>query len=217
MALLAPSILSADFSNLSQQIRAIELGSADIIHCDVMDGKFVPNITFGPFIVKTVKSLSKLPIDVHLMIEKPEQYISNFADAGADYITVHQEAVTHLDRVINLIKEYGIKAGVSLNPSTPIDSIYPILEIVDLILIMSVNPGFGGQKFIDYTLAKVSTLKEIRDKNNFNYQIEIDGGVTIDNIHKIKNAGVDIIVAGTAVFNSSDIIETTTELKNKIL
>ncbi len=216
MALLAPSILAADFSNLSQQIRAVELGSADIIHCDIMDGKFVPNITFGPFIVKTVRNLTKLPLDVHLMIEKPENFIQSFANAGADYLTVHQEAVIHLDKIINEIKELGVKAGVSINPSTPVETLLPILHLVDLVLVMSVNPGFGGQIFLDYTLEKVKKLKEIKDENGYNFLIEIDGGINNDNIMKIKDAGCDIIVAGTAVFGSKDIIKTTTELKTKL-
>ncbi|MCB9209892.1 MAG: ribulose-phosphate 3-epimerase [Ignavibacteriales bacterium] len=217
MSLLAPSILAADFSNLAQQIRAVELGNADIIHCDIMDGKFVPNITFGPKIVATVNKLTKLPIDVHLMIEQPQNIIKDFINSGADYITVHQEEVIHLDRVINLIKENGAKAGVSINPSTPIDLLYPILHIADLILIMSVNPGFGGQKFLDYTLEKVRSLKQLKTEKDYNFQIELDGGVNAENIVEIKNAGCDIIVAGTAVFKNENITETTTKLKNLII
>jgi len=217
MALLAPSILAADFSYLSQQIRAVELGSADIIHCDIMDGKFVPNLTFGPKIVKTVRSITKLPLDVHLMIEKPEKLIPDFIEAGANYITIHQEAVVHLDKVINSIKEGGVKAGVSINPATPIETLLPILHLVDLILVMSVNPGFGGQKFLEYTLEKIENLTSIKQKHNYNFLIEIDGGVNKDNIVRIKNSGCDIIVAGTAVFNSDDITKTTTELKNLII
>jgi ribulose-phosphate 3-epimerase len=217
MSLLAPSILAADFSNLAQQIRAVELGKADLIHCDIMDGKFVPNITFGPKIVSTVKNITNLPLDVHLMIENAELILPEFISAGASYITVHQESVRHLDKVIKSIKEKGIKAGVSVNPSTPVETLKHVLHLVDLILIMSVNPGFGGQTFIEYTLEKVRYLKKIREENKFSYQIEIDGGINADNIVKVKDAGCDIIVAGTAIFKSKDIIEETTKLKNLIL
>ncbi len=217
MSLLAPSILAADFSNLEQQIRAIELGKADLIHCDIMDGKFVPNITFGPKIVSTVRKLTKLPLDVHLMIENAELIIPDFISAGASYITVHQESVRHLDKVLNSIKEKGIKAGVSINPSTPVESLKHVFHLVDLILIMSVNPGFGGQTFIDFTLDKVRDLKKRREENNYHYKIEIDGGINADNIVKVKEAGCDIIVAGTAVFKNENITEETTKLKNLIL
>lgn len=217
MSLLAPSILAANFSNLSEQIRATELGKADLIHCDIMDGRFVPNITFGPLIVDTVNKITKLPLDVHLMIVEPQNYIQNFVDAGADYITVHQETVDHLDRVIHQIKESGIKAGVSINPATPVETLQYVLDVVDLVLVMSVNPGFGGQKFIHYSLDKINQLYEIREKNNYKYLIEVDGGINKNNITNVKAAGVDIIVAGTAVFGSDNITETTTYLKNLIL
>ncbi|PID59630.1 MAG: ribulose-phosphate 3-epimerase [Ignavibacteriae bacterium] len=216
MALLAPSILSADFSNLLQQIKAVEKGGADIIHCDIMDGIFVPNITFGPKIVNTVNKITELPLDVHLMIKNPENIIHDFINAGADFITVHQEEVIHLDRVINLIKEKGAEAGVVLNPATPIETIFPVLDILDIVLIMSVNPGFGGQSFIEYTLQKVKKLKEIKEINNHHFKIEIDGGVNSENIKKIKNAGAEIIVAGTAVFKSENITEKVKQLKNSI-
>lgn len=216
MSLLAPSILAADFSDLTQQIRAVEIGCADVIHCDIMDGKFVPNITFGPKIISTVRKLTKLPLDVHLMVENPENIIPDFVKAGADYITVHQEEVKHLDKVLNLIKEYDVKAGVSINPATPVESLNEILPIADLILIMSVNPGFGGQKFIEYTLKKVEKLKKVREEHNYNFLIEIDGGVDASNILKVKEAGCDIIVAGTAVFNNEDVTEATTKLINLI-
>ncbi|MCB9220022.1 MAG: ribulose-phosphate 3-epimerase [Ignavibacteriales bacterium] len=214
MTYLAPSILAADFSNLAQQIRAVELGSADFIHCDIMDGKFVPNITFGPLIVSTVNKLTKLPLDVHLMINEPQDFIKQFAEAGADIITVHQENVVHLDRVINNIKELGVKAGIALNPATPIESILPVLHMVDLILIMSVNAGFGGQSFIDYTLEKIIKLDEIKREYNYNFLIEVDGGVNKENIEIIKNAGCNVIVAGTAVFRNENITAATVELKN---
>lgn len=217
MSLLAPSVLAADFSNLKQQIRAIELGGADIIHCDIMDGTFVPNITFGPKIVETLNKLTKLPIDVHLMIKNPQYIIDDFVKSGADLITVHQEEVVHLDRLINLIKELNVKVGVALNPATPIDTLSNVYSQLDHILIMSVNPGFGGQSFIDYTLDKVVELDRIRKENNFQFKIEIDGGVNEFNIKKISNCGCDIIVAGTAVFNNENITEQTTKLKNLIL
>ena len=217
MSLLAPSILAADFSNLSHQIRAVEMGRADLIQCDIMDGKFVPNITYGPKIVSTVRNLTKLPLDVHLMIDQPQNFIDDFAKAGANYITVHQEGVSHLDRLLNSIKELNIKAGIAINPATPIESILPVLHIADMILVMSVNPGFGGQKFIEYTLEKIKQLNKIRSSNNYNYKIEVDGGININNIQKVKNAGCDIIVAGTSVFKNEDISAATAELKNLII
>lgn len=216
MSLLAPSILAADFSNLSQQIRAVEIGAADLIHCDVMDGRFVPNISFGPKIISTVNNITNLPLDVHLMIEKPDDIIPEFIKAGADYITVHQEEVKHLDRTLNSIKELGAKAGVSLNPATPIETILPILHLVDLVLIMSVNPGFGGQSLIEYTLDKVRQLAIIKNIKDYNYLVEIDGGINKHNIVSAKDAGCDIIVAGTSVFKNEDITAATTKLKNLI-
>ncbi len=216
MKQLAPSILSADFSNLSQQIRYTEMGGADIIHCDIMDGKFVPNITFGPVVVKAVKRTTTKPIDVHLMIENPDNFIEDFAKAGADYISVHQEEVIHLDRTINRIKEFGIKAGVVINPATSIQTLENILGIVDFILIMSVNPGFGGQKFIPYTLDKIKKLDRLREEKGYKYLIEIDGGVTSENIREISEAGCDIFVAGSSVFAKDNISAATAELKNII-
>ena len=217
MSLLAPSILAADFSDLSHQIRAVEMGRADLIHCDIMDGKFVPNITFGPKIVSTVRNLTKLPLDVHLMIDQPQNFINDFAKAGANYITVHQEGVYHLDRLLNSIKELNVKAGLAINPATPVEFILPVLHMTDLILVMSVNPGFGGQKFIEYTLEKIKQLDKIRTANNYSYKIEVDGGVDLNNIRKIKNAGCDIMVAGTSVFKNEDITAATTQLKNIII
>lgn len=217
MSLLAPSILAADFSDLSHQIRAVEMGRADLIHCDIMDGKFVPNITFGPKIVSTVRNLTKLPLDVHLMIDQPQNFINDFAKAGANFITVHQEGVYHLDRLLNSIKELNVKAGLAINPATPVEFILPVLHMTDLILVMSVNPGFGGQKFIEYTLEKIKQLDKIRTANNYSYKIEVDGGVDLNNIRKIKNAGCDIMVAGTSVFKNEDITAATTQLKNIII
>ncbi len=216
MKQLAPSILSADFKNLEQQIRAVEIGGADIIHCDIMDGQFVPNITFGPLIVSAVNSITELPIDVHLMIKTPEKRISDFVKAGANFITVHYEEVIHLDRLLNQIKEYGIKAGVVINPATPVELLLPVLHLADIILVMSVNPGFGGQSFLNYTLNKVEWLFEKRTENNFGYKIEIDGGINKETIVKASDAGCDIFVAGSAVFKTKNITASTTELKNLI-
>ncbi|MFA6597669.1 MAG: ribulose-phosphate 3-epimerase [Ignavibacteriaceae bacterium] len=216
MNLLAPSILSADFSNLYQQIRMVEIGGADLIHCDVMDGHFVPNITFGPFIIEAAKRCTKLPLDVHLMITSPDALIPEFAKAGATYITVHQEAVHHLHRTIQLIKSLNCKAGVSINPATPVSTLKNILEDVDLVLVMSVNPGFGGQRFISSSLSKIEELKNLREKFHYSYQIEIDGGVNKDTVQKIKEAGCDIFVAGSSIFHAENITAATTELKYSI-
>lgn len=217
MKLLAPSILSADFSNLASQVRAAELGSADIIHCDIMDGQFVPNLTFGPIIVSAVRKITKLPIDVHLMIKNPDNLIQDFANAGADYITVHIEEVVHIDRTINLIKQQGIKAGIAVNPGTPIENLIQVLGLCDLVLIMSVNPGFGGQSFIDYSLEKIKIIASLRKKNNYNFKIEVDGGINKQNIRNISKAGCDIFVCGSAIFGNKDITKSTIELKRLIL
>lgn len=216
MKYLAPSILSADLSNLSQQIRYVEIGGADLIHCDIMDGKFVPNLTFGPIVVEAVRRITKLPIDVHLMIEKPENLIADFVNAGADYISVHQEEVVHLNRIVERIKELGAKAGVVLNPATPIESLNDILEYVDFILIMSVNPGYGGQKFIPNSLRKIKELVEVRELLGLDFKIEIDGGVSSKNINDILVAGCDIFVAGSSIFSKDNISAATAELKNSI-
>lgn len=216
MKKIAPSILAADFSNLAQQIRYVEIGGADIIHCDIMDGKFVPNITFGPVVVSAVRKITKLPIDVHLMIKDPDNFIEDFVKAGANYISVHQEEVVHLHRTITKIKELGVKAGVVLNPATPVSTLADILEFVDFVLIMSVNPGFGGQIFIDSTLKKVTELVRIRQENNLNYEIELDGGVNSQNIKEILDAGCDIFVAGSSIFRQDNISAACTELKNLI-
>ncbi len=216
MAWLAPSILSADILHLAEQIKIVEQNGADLIHIDVMDGRFVPNITFGPVIVDAVKRTSKLPADVHLMIVNPEDYIEKFASAGAEYITVHQEACTHLDRVIQQIKDTKCKAGVSINPATPVNLLEHILPELDLVLIMSVNPGFGGQSFIPYSLQKISDLVELRDKTGANFQIEVDGGINMNTAEKAVNAGADILVAGNAVFGQPSIKEACQTLKSLI-
>ncbi|MBS4035645.1 MAG: ribulose-phosphate 3-epimerase [Ignavibacterium sp.] len=216
MKYLAPSVLSCNFASLSQQIRLVEMGGADWIHCDIMDGHFVPNITFGPVIVEAVKKSTKLPIDVHLMIKKPDDFIEEFINAGADYVSVHVEEVVHLNRTINRIKELGAKAGVVINPATPINSIIDIAEFVDLVLIMTVNPGFGGQSFISNSLKRIKETVELRHNLNANFLIEVDGGVNNKTITKIKEAGCDIFVAGSAIFHSDNISASTAELKNLI-
>ena len=216
MALIAPSILSADFSNLSQQIRLTEIGGADWIHCDVMDGHFVPNITIGPIIVKAARKCTKLPIDAHLMIKNPDKYLEAFADAGANYISVHVEEVFHLNRTVNRIKELGCKAGVVVNPATPINSIIDIVEYIDLLLIMTVNPGFGGQKFITNSIRRIEEAVNLRKKSNLNFLIEIDGGVNKETVVEAKKAGVDVFVAGSAIFSADNITAATAELKNFI-
>lgn len=214
MKYLAPSILSADFSNLSQQIRFVEMGGADIIHCDIMDGVFVPNISFGPYIVDAIRRITRLPIDVHLMIKNPGNYVKLFIESGAKYVSVHAEEVLHLDRVINLIKENGAFAGVAINPATPVSLLKNILSIIDFVLVMSVNPGYGGQKFINYTKEKIYELNSEREANNFNYLIEVDGGIGKDNINEISNLGCDIFVAGSAIYKNENITAATLELKN---
>ncbi len=214
MKKIAPSILNADLSNLSQQIRYVEIGGADWIHCDIMDGHFVPNITFGPPVVKAVKNSTRLPVDVHLMIDNAEKYLESFVENGADILTVHQEAQVHLNRTLTRIKELGIKAGVSVNPSTPVYSLHEVLELVDLILIMTVNPGFGGQSFIESTLRKVEQLSALRERNGYKFLIETDGGISKENILSVSNAGCDVFVVGSAIFKSDNISATTTELRN---
>jgi ribulose-phosphate 3-epimerase len=214
MYLLAPSILSADFSDLKNQIRAVEMGNADWIHCDVMDGRFVPNITFGPIVVEAVNRITDLPLDVHLMIISPDQYIEKFAEAGADYLTVHQEVCINLGHTLRRIKDLNINAGVTINPSTPVDTLENILSEIDLLLLMSVNPGFGGQKFIDSVLNKIHRIKELKEKNNYKFLIEVDGGIGIDNISICLDAGAEVIVAGASIFNSEDPTARTLELKN---
>jgi ribulose-phosphate 3-epimerase len=216
MALIAPSILSADFSNLSQQIRLTEMGGADWIHCDVMDGHFVPNITIGPIIVKAARKVTKLPVDVHLMIKNPDKFLEAFAEAGADFISVHVEEVVHLNRTINRIKELGCKAGVVVNPATPLNRIVDIAEYIDLLLIMTVNPGFGGQKFIPNSIRRIEEAVNLRTKLKANFLIEIDGGVNNKTIIATKKAGVDVFVAGSAIFNADNITAATAELKNLV-
>ncbi len=216
MGLLAPSILSCDFSNLAQQIRLVEIGGADWVHCDVMDGKFVPNITFGPVIVEATKKSTNLPVDVHLMIKNPDDFIEDFIKAGADYVSIHFEEVVHLNRTVNKIKELGAKAGVVVNPATPINSLKDIAEYADLILVMTVNPGYGGQSFIPNSLRRIKELADLRKNLKANFLIEVDGGVNNQTITKIKDAGCDVFVAGSAIFHADNISAATEELKNLI-
>lgn len=216
MGLLAPSILSADLSNLSQQIRLVEMSGADWIHCDIMDGHFVPNITFGPILVKAARKSTRLPLDVHLMIESPDKYLEDFAEAGANSITVHQEAVIHLNRTVNRIRELGIKAGLAINPSTPVDTLKDIAEYVDLILIMSVNPGFGGQSFIKNSLKKIQETVKLRRELNAKFLIEIDGGIGIENIKAVLDAGCDVFVIGSSIYGEKNVAAAAAELANII-
>lgn len=213
MALLAPSILSADFLNLKSDIEFIHSSQADWIHVDIMDGVFVPNISIGLPVVKAIKPIATKPLDVHLMIVQPERYIAEFVEAGADILTVHYEASTHLNRSIELIKKLGIKAGVSLNPHTPVSSLEHIIEMLDLVLIMSVNPGFGGQTFIEETYSKIEQVVNLRNKKNSKALIEIDGGVNEHNAATIIQAGADVLVMGNAIFSSPDREKTINNIK----
>ena len=202
---IAPSILSADFANLEKDIKMVEAGGADLLHVDVMDGHYVPNITIGPPVVAAINRVASIPLDVHLMITNPEQYIDAFAKAGADYLTVHVETVTHLHRVIQQIKTHGIKAGVALNPSTPLTAIEEVLADIDLILIMSVNPGFGGQHFIPHTINKLKRLRSLLIYHNLvHIEIEVDGGIKLENIKEIADAGGDIFVSGSGIFKNPE-------------
>jgi len=204
MVKIAPSILSADFSKLGEEIIDVQNAGADYIHVDVMDGHFVPNITIGPLIVEAIRPVTHLPLDVHLMISQPDAYIPAFAQAGATIITVHQEACTHLHRTIHLIRENGVKSGVVINPATPAETIQPILSYVDLVLVMTVNPGFGGQTFIHETVSKISQLSQWREKNGYDFEIEVDGGVNVDTARICVEAGANVLVAGSAIFDQSN-------------
>jgi len=205
MAQLAPSILSADFSKLGEQVKQIEDAGAHLIHVDVMDGHFVPNISFGAAVMKSLAGKTKLPFDVHLMIENPDDYLEDFVTDQTEYITVHQEACVHLDRTIQHIKSLGVKAGVAINPGTSLSVLDYVLPEIDMVLIMSVNPGFGGQKFIPYALEKARLLNQIKMDNNMKFEIEIDGGITLDNVKEVTDAGVELVVAGSSVFGADDI------------
>ncbi|MGI6707016.1 MAG: ribulose-phosphate 3-epimerase [Clostridia bacterium] len=204
MIKIAPSILSADFSILADEVASLEKAGADYIHVDIMDGHFVPNITFGPGVVKALKRKTSLPLDVHLMIENPDQYIDAFVEAGADILTVHVEAATHLQRTLNTIREKGVKAGISLNPATPVEYVDYVLDDIDMVLIMTVNPGFGGQKFIPSMIRKIQRVRDLVEGIKHTIEIEVDGGITPDNVDAVIKAGANVIVAGSAVFQAPD-------------
>ncbi len=216
MAIIAPSILSADFGRLRDEVQAIETAGADWIHIDVMDGHFVPNITLGPSIVKTIRKSTKLPLDVHLMIERPENYVEAFKDAGADWISVHVESTIHLQRTLNLVRELGVKPGVALNPSTPLYFLDHIWDDIEMVLVMTVNPGFGGQKFIPEMLRKVQTLKKKSERVAPMIQIEVDGGIGVHNISELKSAGASIFVCGSAIFGSGDYKNTISRMRESL-
>jgi ribulose-phosphate 3-epimerase len=213
---IAPSILSADFSRLGDEVRAVERSGADVIHVDVMDGHFVPNITIGPLVVQGLKRLTSLPLDVHLMIENPERYIEAFAQAGSDWITFHAEVCPHPKRMIRKIRQLNVRPGIVLKPATPLKTLFPVLEDLDLVLIMSVNPGFGGQSFIPSTLKKIARLKKLIDQNQYPLEIEVDGGVKIENIREVSRAGGDVFVVGTGIFKTRDYEETIRKLRQEI-
>jgi ribulose-phosphate 3-epimerase len=213
---IAPSILSADFSRLGEEVKAVEEGGADLIHVDVMDGHFVPNITIGPLVVAGLRRLTSLPLDVHLMIEKPERYIEAFAQAGSSWITIHAEVCRHLRQAIKKICKLNVRPGVVLNPSTSLKTLFPILEEIDLVLLMSVNPGFAGQAFIPSTLKKIERLKRMIDQNRYPMEIEVDGGIKAENIGEVSRAGGDIFVLGTGIFKTKDYKETIKKLRQEI-
>ena len=210
---IAPSILAADFACLGDGIRAVEKGGATLLHVDVMDGHFVPNISIGVPVVASLRKATRLPLDVHLMIENPEQYIPLFAEAGADMISVHQEATPHLDRALTMIREHGCKPGAVINPATPVAMLSEVLGIVDHVLVMSVNPGFGGQKFIPGALEKIRQLKLARERYNVSFRIEVDGGVGPENVTELVRSGAEILVAGTSIFHTQDPAEAVRALK----
>jgi ribulose-phosphate 3-epimerase len=213
---ISPSILSADFCRLGEEVRAMEKAGADYIHVDVMDGHFVPNLTVGPPIVKAVRRCTSLPLDVHLMIQRPDDFLSEFAKAGANILTVHVEAVTHLHRTLSEIRKYGMRAGVSLNPSTPVCLIEPALNYADLVLVMSVNPGFGGQELIPEVLSKIKEIRRLIAQKGRPVELEVDGGIKVDNIGVVAKAGADVFVSGSGIFGTPDYAKTIAAMRNKI-
>jgi ribulose-phosphate 3-epimerase len=216
MAVIAPSILSADFARLADQVDLVKQAGVKMIHVDVMDGHFVPNLTIGPPVVKSLRAATDLLLDCHLMIESPDRYSPEFVAAGAGIVTVHQEACPHLHRSVQLIRTEGAKAGVAINPATPISTLEHVLPDLALVLVMSVNPGFGGQEFLPFALEKVEALRAVREERNLNFQIEIDGGVSLDNVHAIVNAGADILVAGSSIFGTPDPRSAVENMKERI-
>jgi len=212
---IAPSILSADFGNMAEEVRRMEVAGADLLHCDVMDGVFVPNITFGPKMIADIRKVTKLPLDVHLMIVEPEKYVESFAKAGADYITIHIEATKKLVPTLKAIRALGVKSGAVISPDTPVSEIEPALEYSDMVLLMSVYPGFGGQKFLDKSIARLEELTALVKKSKRKIDIEIDGGITLDNIAEIKKAGANVIVAGNTIFGANNPKETITALRSR--
>lgn len=216
MRKLSASILSADFGKLAQEISQAEAAGVDWIHVDVMDGCFVPNITIGPPVVKAIRRVTKLPLDVHLMIDKPERYLEDFVEAGADWLGIHVEATLHLERQLRRIRELGAKAAVTLNPATPLDTLEYVLDAVDLVLLMTVNPGFSGQNFIRATLPKIRRLREMIDRQGLNVLLQVDGGVQLDTVDDLVEAGVDVFVSGSGIFNKNDIFENVRKLKERL-
>jgi ribulose-phosphate 3-epimerase len=211
---IAPSILSANFTRLEEELRAVERGGASVIHVDVMDGHFVPNISIGVPVVESLRKATKLPLDVHLMIERPEEYVEAFAKAGADRILVHQEATVHLDRLLGSIREHGAEAGAVINPATPVVMISEVLDKLDTVLVMSVNPGFGGQRFIPGAIEKIRQLRELRARYNGGFRIEVDGGVGLENVGELVQAGADTLVAGTSIFHTPDPAEAVRQMRH---
>ena len=216
MKKLAPSILSADFTRLGDEIKTVEEAGVDYIHIDVMDGHFVPNITIGPLVVEAIKNVTNLPLDVHLMISNPDRYIKDFIKAGSNLLSVHAETCPHLQRTVNQIRELGVKPAAVLNPSTSLSTLEYILEEVDMVLLMTVNPGFGGQKFISSMIPKIKKLRNLIDEKHLSVELEVDGGINLDNISQVAKAGADVIVAGSAVFKSADCKETVRLMKKKL-
>ncbi len=217
MKKISPSLLSANFSNLEKDVKMLEEGGADLLHIDVMDGHFVPNITIGPVVIEAIKEVSTIPLDVHLMISDPDYYVNAFIDAGADYLTIHAESTPHVHRVVQKIRDGGIKAGVSLNPHTPISVLENILQDIDLVLIMSVNPGFGGQNFISHSLEKIKKLKQFLKDNNANHiEIEVDGGIKLENIKEVSDAGCGIFVSGSGILKTENPKATIKKMKEII-
>jgi ribulose-phosphate 3-epimerase len=216
MKKLAPSILSADFTRLRDEVKAVEEAGADYIHIDVMDGHFVPNITVGPLVVEAVKRITSLPLDVHLMIENPDCYLDDFIKAGSNLLSVHVETCPHLQRTLTAIRERGVKAAVVLNPATSLTALEYTLEEVDMVLLMTVNPGFGGQRFIPSTIAKIKRVRKLIDESQLAVELEVDGGITLENISMVSQAGADVVVSGSAVFQSKDLRETVRMMKGKL-